>query len=362
MGSIILASDNGWIYSASIESLGCIRVLCSHRSHTQTVTCLDINTTGCVASGGRDGTVAVAQGLFGGDDAGISCCKGSSSGAVVAVKFCRADASLLASCSLEASVSVWGLAALGTSGSLLPLKMFTACVGRLTCLEWVSESADALIVGGEQQAVIEVAWRLQPAAAAKSTSGVSNLGNGAPAASVPKAKRQRKDGCLTQDSAGNTTESQNVSDEKSNSVTDSSEIILASAGASTAFSDGLNSKQLASVTLRAVDQVKGSPASAKSDASRRKTSEKSVLIRGSAATVITRTIPEGVESLMRMRGVASGGSLANESISSPSFAEILCDTDLRAAWAGECALAAAKNPSTADAAVAVSALAGVYLH
>ncbi len=360
-GSVVLASDSGWIYSASIDSLGSTRVLCSHRSHTQAVVCLDIDASGHVASGSKDGSVAVAQGLFSGDDTKISCCKGSCSGAVVAIKFCRADSSLLASCSLETSVSVWGVSAVGGSISLLPLKMFTACVGRLTCLEWVSESTDALLVGGEHQVVTEVTWRLQPDACIKSSSNTSNSGAGVVCANTSKSKRQRRDDSLSLDSTSNAPHIiEHDTEDGLNADAAASTAISAAAGTS---SDGLTSKQPASAPARAVDQVKAIPAAVKSEASRRKAVDKSVLSRGAATSVISRPIPDAVQSLLRMRSVASGGgaSHAKDMHSSLSLAEILCDSESRAAWAGECALAAAKNPSSADAAVAVSSLAGMHL-
>ena len=68
-----------------------------------------------------------------------------------------------------------------------------------------------------------------------------------------------------------------------------------------------------------------------------------------------------MQSLMRMHSLAAGGGALDPQASLPSsatFAEIVCDDHARAAWAGECALAAAKAASTADAAVAVSSLAG----
>jgi hypothetical protein len=127
----------------------------------------------------------------------------------------------------------------------------------------------------------------------------------------------------------------------------------------TAASDDLAAKQTAPVPARALYQAQGTSTPAKSEPSRRKSAYKSVLSRGAASAVITRPIPEAVQSLMRMRSFSSDGSPQSRALhSSPSLAEILCDGESRAAWAGECALAAAKNPSTADAAVAVSALAG----
>lgn len=361
-GSVILGSDNGWVHSASIESLGSLRVLCSQRFHTQAVTCLDIDANGCVASGSRDGSVAVAQGLFVGDDAGICCCKGSCAGPVVAVRFCRADSTLLASCSLEASVSVWGLSTLSSSGSLLPLKVFTACVGRLTCLEWVSESADALIVGGEQQVVIEIAWRLQSASTIKSGSGASNSGAGVGGSKASKAKRQRRDDGLLQDATDAVHDTENGFEERGGALNVWS--ISASAAEEASTTDAPVSKSSASSSSRAADHVTVGLVPAKSDGLglRRKSMDKSVLSRGAAATIINRPVSEAVQSLMRMHNFASGGSFpTKEPLSTPTLAEIMCDSESRVAWAGECALAAAKNPSTADAAVAVSSMSGVCL-
>ena len=356
----MLGSENGWIYSAIIESLGSTCVRRSHRAHTQAVTCLDTDDQGCVASGSRDGSVAVVHGLFSGDDATFSCSKGSCGGAVVAVKFCRAVSSLLACCSAEASVSVWGLPTPASSGSLQPLKIFTVCVGRVTCLEWVAQSSSALIVGGEQQAVMEVAWRLQPDANSKSTSGVSVAGAGPKA---PKAKRQRRDDGVSQDAAGNSLDADNGVEDCRIAAADASSCSAAAAAAasSAAASAGLVANAPAPTLLRTVDDSKGGGGGGPLPAPRRKAAERSVLLRGAATSVVTRTVPEAVESLMHMHSLASGGGapMVKASLSSHStLTEILCDTDARAAWVGECALAAAKVPSTADAAVAVSSLAG----
>jgi hypothetical protein len=115
--------------------------------------------------------------------------------------------------------------------------------------------------------------------------------------------------------------------------------------------------------LRTVDDSKGGGGGGALPAPRRKAAERSVLLRGAATSVVTRTVPEAVQSLMHMHthSLASGGGapMLKAPLSSQStLTEILCDNDARAAWVGECALAAAKVPSTADAAVAVSSLAG----
>jgi hypothetical protein len=364
VGSVILGSVDGWIHSVSIDSFGSLCLLCSHRSHTQAVTCLDVDANGRVASGGRDGSVAVAQGLFSGDDAGISCCKGSCDGAVVGIRFCRADASLLASCSVETSVSIWGLSSQASSCSLLPLKLFTACVGRLTCLEWISESADALIVGGEQQALIEVFWRLQPDAIVKIPSGASKMESVVSVTKAPKAKRQRRDDGNSHDTIESVPDVPYIGVENSGDTCAAAVSVTLAASVSGATMAALvapENKQFAPVPSRADDHVKVGPVPAKSDALRRKSVEKSLLIRCSATSAIDRPVSEAVQSLMSLHGVVSGNSsFSKDHLSSQTFSEILCERNLSMAWAGECVLAAAKNPSTADAAVAVSSLAGAY--
>jgi hypothetical protein len=362
LGSVIIGSDNGWIHLVSIESVGNIRLLRSHRSHTQAVTCLDIDANGSVASGGKDGSVAVAQGLFCGDDAGISYCKGLCDGAVVAVRFCRVDASLLASCSLETSVTIWGFSAEESSCNLVPLKLFAACVGRLTCLEWVSQSSDAVIVGGEHQAVIEIFWRLQPDADVQSAPGALKLEAGVAGSKVSKAKRQRRDDSTSHNSAESTLERDLVVD-----------LVETGARAAVSASSVILDGAAAGVTMVALDAPaikhsshlppRQSAGSSKSDTSKRKFAEKSVLNRGSATSAVTavaRPVSDAVQSLMCLHSAASGvSSIPKENLLSPTLSEIMCERTSRVAWVGECVLAAAKNPSTSDAAVAVSSLAGV---
>jgi hypothetical protein len=360
VGSVILGGVNGWIHLVNIDSFGIVYLLRSHRSHTQAVTCLDIDANGRVASGGRDGNVAVAQGLFSGDEAGISCCKGSCDGAVVGIRFCRADASLLASCSVETSVCIWGLSSQASSCGLLPLKLFTAFVGRLTCLEWMSESADALIVGGEQQALIEIVWRLQPDAIVKIPSGASKMEQGMSVTKLSKAKRQRRDDSTSHDTTGTAPEIR--ADKSGDIVAAALSINLAESvvEATTAALDAPEIKQFASAfPSRADDHVKVGLVPAKSEALRRKSVEKSILIRCSSTSAIDRPVSEAVQSLMCLHSIASGdSSLSKDHLSSLTFSEILCDRNSSMTWAGDCVLAAAKNPSTADAAVAVSSLAG----
>jgi hypothetical protein len=223
-------------------------------------------------------------------------------------------------------------------------------------------------VGGEHQAVIEIFWRLQPDADAKFAAGALKIEGGGVGSKVSKAKRQRRDDSTSHHSAESTLERDLVYDSVeagAHAAVSASSVILegAAAGVTMAALDAPAFKHSSHVPPRQADHVKMSAGSSKSDTSKRKFAEKSVLNRGSATsavTAVTRPVSEAVQSLMCLHSAASGvESIPKENLLSPTLSEIMCERNSRVAWVGECVLAAAKNPSTSDAAVAVSSLAGL---